>query len=91
MEKSNRYVVLSSNNNPDYLFFLPYVEKAWNNYGWNLCVMLTHDVEDYDKRLETTAVVRLPKIEELRSETAAQASRLYAANYLPLDNLLMTS
>lgn len=91
MASFKKYVVVSSNNNPDYLFYLPYVEKAWASCGWNLCVMITDDVEKYDTRLESTIVVRLPKIEGLRNETIAQASRLYAANYLPLDSLIMTS
>jgi hypothetical protein len=91
MEQSQRYVVVSSNNNPDYLFYLPYVEKAWANYGWKLCVMITHDVTDYDKRLDSTIVIRLPKVDGLRTETIAQAGRLYAANYLPMDALIMTS
>ena len=34
--KFNRTVVVSTTNNPDYYFYLPYVEKAWNNYGWNV-------------------------------------------------------
>ena len=88
-----RYVVVSSNNNPDYLFCLPYVEKAWASYGWDLCVMVTHDVDIdlIDKRLESTLIVQLPFIEGLRDATVAQAGRLYAANYLPMDALIMTS
>lgn len=88
-----KYVVVSSNNNPDYLFYLPYVEKAWASYGWDLCVMLTHDVDitKIDKRREETIIVQLPKIEGLRMESIAQVSRLYAANYLPMDALIMTS
>lgn len=93
MEKSKRYVVVSTNNNPDYYFYLPYIEKAWNAYGWDVCCMVTHDVpHDQLKRSnENTIVVRLPEIPELRIETIAQASRLYAANYLPLDAMIMTS
>ncbi len=93
MEKSKRYVVVSTNNNPDYYFYLPYIEKAWNAYGWDVCCMVTHDVpHDQLKRSnENTIVVRLPEIPELRIETVAQASRLYAANYLPLDAIIMTS
>ena len=88
-----RYVVVSSNNNPDYYFYLPYVEKAWASFGWDLCVMVTHDVDisKLDTRLDTTIIIKLPEIDELRDATVAQAGRLYAANYLPEDALIMTS
>lgn len=88
-----KYVVVSTNNNKDYQFFIPFVERAWASYGWDLCVMVTHDVDV--KTLLTnrdeTIIVQLPKIEGLRDATVAQASRLYAANYLPKDSLIMTS
>jgi len=94
MEESQtkRYVVVSTNNNPDYYFYAPYQEKAWNSLGWSLCVMCTHDVNTNLLGLTSpsTIVVQLPAINELRSETIAQASRLYAANYLPMDSLIMT-
>jgi hypothetical protein len=88
-----RFIVVSSNNNADYLFYAPYVEKAWNNYGWNVAFMITHDVDPKDLKLNNTEslIIQLPHIEGLRIETVAQASRLYAANYLPLDALIMTS
>lgn len=88
-----RYVVVSSNNCEDYYFYAPYIERAWNILGWDLCVMVTHDVDVNNLKLnnESTIVVRLPKVEGLRDATVAQAGRLYAANYLPLDALIMTS
>jgi len=87
-----RYVVISTNNNPDYYFYAPYQEKAWNKLGWNLCVMCTNDVDTNQLCLSSpgTIVVQLPMLNELRTETVAQASRLYAANYLPMDALIMT-
>lgn len=93
MENSKRYVVVSANNNPDYLFYLPYVEKAWAKYGWDLCVMVTDDVDVHSLQVnrKETIIVKLPIIEGLRDATIAQASRLYAANYLPMDALIMTS
>ena len=88
-----RIVVVSSNNNPDYLFYLPYVEKAWNSFGWDLCVMLTHDVDinSLTTSSPTTKLIQLPKVEGLRDATVAQIGRLFAANYLPHDALIMTS
>lgn len=83
----NKYVVVSSNNNPDYFFYAPYQRKAWNKYGWKLVVMCTHDVEAY---IDCDMLIQLPKFEGVRDQTVAQASRLYAANYLPEDALIMT-
>ncbi len=93
MGKTKKYVVVSSNNNRDYLFYAPYIEKAWNNYGWDVCMIITHDVNplDLNKANESTVIIQLPKIEGLRTESMAQAGRLYAANYLPADALIMTS
>ena len=88
-----KFVVVSSNNNPDYLFYLPYMEKAWNSYGWTLCVMVTDDV-DVSKLIYNnmdTRIYKLPNIVGLRTESIAQAGRLYASNYLPKDAFIMTS
>jgi len=82
-----RIVILSTNNNPDYFHYLPYQLKAWNSYGWKVCVLKTHDVT---AELIADYVITLPQFDGVRVETVAQASRLYAANHLPEDALLMT-
>lgn len=84
-----KIVVVSTNNNPDYYFYSPYIKKAWNHWGWKVAVMFTEDTPI--EKLEGDYLIQLPKIEELRSETIAQAGRLYAANHLPLSALIMTS
>ncbi len=87
-----KIVVVSTNNNPDYFFYAKYQEYAWNKLGWKLCIMCTHDVNPLDLAIENpdTIIVTLPEIEGLRTGTIAQAGRLYAANYLPEDALIMT-
>lgn len=89
----NRYVVVSTNNNPDYIHYAPYVEHAWNKLGWNLCVMVTSDVNKEDLKLSNpeTKVFVLPDIEGVRKESIAQAGRLYASQALDDDTLVMTS
>jgi hypothetical protein len=82
-----KVVVLSTNNNPDYYMYLPYQLKAWHNYGWKVCVIATHDVT---ANLEADYLIYMPPIEGTRSETVAQSSRLYAANFLPEYALIMT-
>lgn len=87
-----KIVVISTNKNPDYFFYAPYQEHAWNKLGWKLCIMTTDDVDPLDLNLTNpdTIIIRLPHIKELRTQSIAQAGRLYAANYLPKDALIMT-
>jgi hypothetical protein len=88
-----KYIVVSTNNNPDYYFYAPYIEKAWNSLGWDLVVMATDDVNVLDLKLSNpnSLVFHLPNIEGVRTESIAQSGRLYASNYLPSDSLIMTS
>src|SRR3990167_4711161 len=88
-----KFVVVSSNNNPDYYFYLPFLERAWNSYGWTLCVMVTDDV-DVSKLVYNnldTHIYKLPVIEGVGTGSIAQAGRLYASNHLPEDAIIMTS
>lgn len=88
-----RYIVVSTNNNPDYYFYLPYIEKAWNSLGWEVVVCLTKDVDTHNlvKNNPDTIYLQLPDVECVRTESIAQAGRLYAANYLSKDCYIMTS
>lgn len=83
-----KVIVVSTNNNPDYYFYLPYIRKAWNKYGWKVCVMVTDDVTE---KIESDYVIVVPKIEGVRQETIAQASRLYAGGFFADDVYLMIS
>lgn len=94
-----KIVVISSNNNVDYLHYAKYQERSWNTLGWQLCIMITHDVDPKDLELPSyfqpsdklsTIIIKLPEIEGLRTATIAQSGRLYAANELPEDALIMT-
>ena len=90
----NKYIVVSTNNNPDYMFYAPFIEKAWNKYGWSLAVVVTADVDEKDLKLvnPSSVVIRMPDIPSIRKETIAQAGRLYAANHFEDgETLLMTS
>ncbi len=84
----DKIVIVSTNNNPDYIFFSKYIRHAWNKIGWKLACCITHDVDE--KNIYADYIIRLPEINGLRKETIAQGGRLYAANYLP-EALLMTS
>lgn len=91
MVNSKGTVVISTNNNPNYFYFAPFVERAWNSLGWDVLFMITSDVNENELNIKQSKVVSLPDIEGVRSETVAQAGRLYAANYFDEEVLLMTS
>lgn len=86
-----KFIVVSTTDNPDYYSYAPFIEKAWSKYGWTLCVMVTHGMDIKKLQLKDSFIIELPIMEGLRDATIAQAGRLYAANYLPKDSLIMTS
>lgn len=88
-----KIVIISSNNNPDYLFFAPYMEKAWNALGWEVAIMVTADVDPKLLNLNNpdTYICEVPDVPGLRKETLSQVGRLYAYMYLDPQALLMTS
>lgn len=85
-----KVVVLSTNANSDYAFFIPYQVKAWHKYGWKVCVLFTHDAVEFSYLPDADYNIVLPEFDGVRTQTVAQASRLYAANHLPEDALIMT-
>jgi len=80
-----KYIVLSVNDNPDYLYFTPLVCWAWRKIGWEPIVFFGDSPRpnlDIDKLALKEEVYRLsrPLIGiEYRSDTITQMSRLYAA------------
>lgn len=85
-----KYIVLSVNNNPDYLFHVAIVCWAWKHFGWEPIIFF------YGKR--NTIPVKLPfeiAVVDLcdcysgyEPETITQVSRLYGASIA--DGYLMT-
>jgi hypothetical protein len=84
-----KFVVVSTNNNLDYYGYSKYIKHAWNTLGWKLCTMITDDVDV--NLIHSDVIITIPRIEGIRQETIAQASRLYAANYFDGDVYLMVS
>lgn len=91
-------VVISSNGNNDYLFFLPIVTFMWKKFGWNVVTLIPeYDLDcpqvDVINRLSppkwTGLIYGLEHIDGIRSETMAQCCRLYAANIV--SGVIMTS
>jgi len=100
----NRAVVISTNPNVDYLFYLPIVTWAWNIFGWNvICVIpATYSHSSIMSFVFNTAnkycnvgFIPFENIDGYRSETIAQCSRLYVSgvdmDLFGNDYYLMTS
>ena len=95
-------VVISSNNNPDYLFYVPIVYWAWAKFGWGVCFYHT-DIPDRMYHLITGLLCQhvpvefeyqiwhTPRLIKFRDETIAQCSRLYASDHCNEEVLLLTS
>lgn len=81
-------VILSTNNNPDYMNYLPYVQKAWNRLGWNT-LTFTHGItvstdDPKNKMIDVTFAAP-----GYRPETIVQCIRLLGHRYT--DGFIMTS
>lgn len=95
-----RYVVLSVNENPKYLYYLPLVMWAWRQFRWDIILFYarqeqTNQLKALEDLIEVTRdhePFRKKIIKEFhgyKSETIAQASRMYAAHFY--DGFIMTS
>jgi hypothetical protein len=90
-----KHIVLSVNDNPDYLFHVPLVCWAWNILGWNPLLFfhgpLTSDAYElicqYTREIDMD-VIPIGKIQGYQPETITQVSRLYGA--CVADGYLMT-
>lgn len=89
-----RTVVISSNDNDSYLFYVPIVAWAWRKFDWHTTLIMP---ELRSKKVATVlthffcqggTVVVVPPI-GYREETLVQCSRLYAGNFT--NGMIMTS
>lgn len=80
-----KYIVLSVNDNVDYLYFVPLTVWAWKKLGWEPLVMYRGDRNIWliiDTLLQqgiSWQGVDVPMIDGYRSDTITQISRLYGA------------
>lgn len=83
---AKKYIILSVNENPEYLFYLPLTIWAWKRFGWTPIVFYTDPNTPYSHLM-----ARLNEINGYRSDTIAQVSRLFAGD-LPLQGnpMIMT-
>jgi hypothetical protein len=80
-------VILSTNDNLDYLLYLPYVQKAWNNLGWKTLTFYLGN-ENIQSN-ENNKIIKINNIDGYREATVVQVSRLFGCKYV--DGLIMTS
>jgi hypothetical protein len=94
-----KYIVLSVNDNVDYLYFTPLTCWAWRYFGWEPIVFFHGDTSKL-KLIDTGTfknnplkIYQLSGISDYRSDTITQISRLYGActiNSFQNDAYLMT-
>lgn len=83
----DKTVILSSNDNLDYLGYLPWVQKAWNILGWKtLTLYLGSKTIDSDP---LNKIKYINNINGYRPATIVQVARLLG--FKDLDGLIMTS
>lgn len=83
----NRTVILSTNDNPSYFNYIPYVRKAWNLFGWKTLIFHLGEKEIIDDDLNTS--IQIERIDGIKDETIIQTIRLFGHYYT--EGLLMTS
>jgi hypothetical protein len=90
-----KYIVLSVNDNPDYLYFTPLTCWAWRKFGWEPIVFHQStpigrpEIENLIVGYEDVPKLNwIDGIEGYRSDTITQISRLYGA--CVADGYLMT-
>jgi hypothetical protein len=94
-----RTVILSSNDNPDYLKYWPYVSWAWNELGWNTLLfylgkneVLMEEYKLVKQHFDTdrNQILNLSRLEGYRDATVVQVARLFGALCFPDDRMIMT-
>lgn len=98
-----KFVVISVNENPEYVFYIPLVVWAWRKLGWTP-IVITVNVPVYIQELWDTWIDKESEYHHFiqidfhhqygyKSETISQVARLYAACdiYIYKNDYIMTS
>ena len=89
----NKYIVISTNDNEDYLHYLPIVIDSWNRLGWLVICFYKGICKSFDY-IDTSKnrIVYLNKDTNYREATLVQVSRLFAGCLdIEDDSYVMTS
>lgn len=79
-----KYIVLSVNDNLDYLYFTPLTYWAWRKFGWEPILFYNGKLKSISdvwflSKIHPCNVFQLEQHEGYRSDTITQVSRLYGA------------
>lgn len=90
-----KYIVLSVNENIDYLFFTPITVWTWKQFGWET-ILFHHGQKGYSPASQLALTYAQPSKlcllddQDCRSDTLTQMSRLYAGVIVDPEDYLMT-
>lgn len=92
----DRIVSISSDSTPKYLYYLPLVKWAWEQFGWETFITYVGEETKVSRFVENVVdpidgfdwYIRSDKYP---SATIAQVSRMYASSQWPDDHLMMLS
>lgn len=96
---NKKYIVVSTNSHPDYIYYLPIVTQAWNKLGYETICLILNDNKELtefilkDINLELNKIVELNPIKGIPNSSLVQVSRLFTScldNVEPND-LIITS
>jgi hypothetical protein len=89
-------VILSVNDNPDYLYYAPICAWAWKQFGWDPKIFFygkIRDLEDWALAVTKDAgeakVIEIEEVPDFRSDTIVQTSRLHGYFFSKDDYLIL--
>lgn len=90
-----RYIVLSVNDDPVYLFYLPLALWAWRKIGWLPITAFIGNMyspvsEFVLNQCKGGPFINFDKIDGYRDDTITQVSRLYCATFAEDESMVMT-
>lgn len=81
-------VILSSNDDPNYIQYLPYIQEAWNKLGWNTLTFYIGNQKLQSNN--TNQIIYLETNNKFRESTIIQCSRLFGGYFID-NGIIMTS
>lgn len=90
-----KYIILSVNDNTDYLFYTPLTVWAWRFFGWEPILFYRGDVKAELFKMvwdqcPDLLVYRVDSIDGYRDDTITQISRLYSGDQIIEQSFVMT-
>jgi hypothetical protein len=87
----NKFVVLSTDANPDYYSLLPLVCHSWRKIGYTPVVYYIGDIPSAVAEFSKCMFNRIQSVDKVKDSTLAQLSRLFAHELAGPNNILITA